>query len=110
MIYKEFKEIVDLQIAHHKRMRDLYKLRVDLLETFDDQDRAIQLLWQSVLNEYGYDWLSWYLYEKDGISGKPRKDLTACDNEKNEICKDLKGLWKYLTKEKYFKVIPEGKE
>jgi len=104
MTYKEFKDILDLHISHHKKIQALYKLKVDLIDTFDEQDRAIQLLWQSVLNKFGYDWLSWYLYEKDGISGKPRKDLTAHDNEKNEICKDLKGLWEYLTKEKYFKI------
>jgi hypothetical protein len=43
------------------------------------------------------------MYEKDGISGKVRKDMRAYDNEK-EILKDLKGLYNYLTTQKYFKV------
>ena len=102
MTYEKFKEILNLQIAHHKRILALSKLKVDLIETFDEQDKAIQLLWKEVLTEYGYDWLSWYLYEKDFISGKLRKDLKAWDSDKKEICKDLKGLWEYLTKEGYF--------
>lgn len=104
MTYKAFKAIIDLQVAHHKKIQALCRLKVDLIEAFDEQDKANQLLWQEVLTEFGYDWLSWYLYEKDGVSGKPRKDLTAWDDEKLEICKDLKGLWEYLTKEKYFKI------
>lgn len=104
MTYKAFKAIIDLQVAHRKRVQALYKLKVDLLETFDEQDKATQLLWQEVLTEYGYDWLSWYLYEKDGISGKPREHLSAWDEEKNEICKDVKGLWEYLKRENYFRV------
>jgi len=56
------------------------------------------------LTEEGYDWLGWYLYEKDGISGKPRKDFQAWDHEEKEICKDLKGLWKYLKDYSYFRL------
>jgi hypothetical protein len=104
MKYETFKQIIDLQIAHHKRIQSLYKLKVDLIETFEEQEKAMGLLWRGILTEYGYDWLSWYLYEKNGISGKPRIELRAWDSDQNEICKDLKGLWEYLTQEKYFKV------
>ena len=104
MTYKAFKQIIDLQITHTKRVRAFYDLKLDLIETFEEQERAIELLWKELLTEFGCDWLNWYLYEKDGISGKPRAELSAWDEEKNEICKDLKGLWKYLTKEKYFKI------
>ena len=103
MTYKAFKAIIDLQVAHHKKIQALCRLKVDLIETFSEQEKAVELLWEAILTEYGYDWLCWYLYEKDGISGKPRAELSAWDDEKNEICKDLKGLWEYLTKEKYFK-------
>lgn len=102
MTYEKFKEIINLQIAHHNRILALSKLKVDLIEIFGDQSKLNELLWQEVLTEHGYDWLCWYLYEKDGISGKPRKDLKAWDKEKREICKDLKSLWTYLVKEEYF--------
>ena len=104
MTYKTFKQIIDLQIDHHKRIKALYDLRMDVIDVFGEEERATELLWKELLTEFGYDWLSWYLYEKDGISGKPREDLQAWDDDKNEICKDLKGLWEYLTKEKYFNI------
>lgn len=104
MTYKTFKQIIDLQIAHTKKVSAFYDLKLDLIETFEEQEKVTELLWEAILTEFGYDWLSWYLYEKDAISGKPRAELKAWENDKTEICKDLKGLWKYLTKEKYFKI------
>jgi len=103
MTYGTFESIIALQIAHHKRIQALYNLRVDLIETFSEQEKVVEMLWESVLTEHGYDWLCWYLYEKDGISGEPKEHLSAWDEEKNEICKDLKGLYDYLVREKYFR-------
>jgi predicted protein tyrosine phosphatase len=65
---------------------------------------AVSLLWKQVLTKEGIDWLDWFLYEKDYISGNLRKDLKAWGSDKKEICKDLKSLYKYLIKEKYFLV------
>ena len=103
MEYKLFKQIIDLQIAHSQKIDKLYKLNIDLLEAFDEQEKVIDLLWKQVLTADGDEWLGWYLYEKDGISGKPKKDFKAHDGDV-EICKDVKGLYDYLSKQKYFKV------
>jgi hypothetical protein len=103
MDYKEFKKIIDWQIAHSQKIDNLYKLKIDLLDTFDEQEKVIDLLWKQVLTADGDEWLGWYLYEKNGISGKPKKDFKAHDGDV-EICKDVKGLYEYLSKQKYFKV------
>jgi hypothetical protein len=103
MTYAEFKKIIDLQIAHSQKIDNLYKLKIDLLEAFDEQEKVIDLLWKQVLTTNGDEWLGWYLYEKDGISGKPKKDFKAHDGDV-EICKDVKGLYDYLSKNKYFKI------
>ena len=103
MEYKLFKQIIDLQIAHSQKIDNLYKLKIDLLEAFDEQEKVIDLLWKQVLTTNGDEWLGWYLYEKDGISGKPKKDFKAHDGDV-EICKDVKGLYDYLSKNKYFKI------
>ena len=76
---------------------------INLIEAFDEQEKVIDALWNKVLTENGKDWLSWYLYEKDAISGKPKKDFKAHDGNV-EICKDVKGLYDYLNKNKYFKI------
>ena len=101
MEYKLFKQIIDLQIAHSQKIDNLYKLKIDLLEAFDEQEKVIDLLWKQVLTTNGDEWLGLYLYEKDCISGKPKKDFKAHDGDV-EICKDVKGLYDYLSKQKYF--------
>ena len=102
MNYKDFKQIIDWQITHHNKIYSAYKLKIDLLEAFEDNERVIDALWKQILDENGMQWLSWYLYEKDGISGNPKKDFNGKDADGKEICKDLKGLHDYLVKEKYF--------
>lgn len=102
MKYKKFKQIIDFQISHNNKMDEIYKCKIDLLDVMNDIQRAVEVLWEEVLTEDGAGWLNWYLYEKDGISGNPREDLTANDNGV-EICKDVKGLHEYLVKQDYFK-------
>ena len=102
MTYKEFKAMIDLQILHHNKIHQAYKLKIDLIDAFDNQEKLVDLLWEQILSEKGVDWLRWYLYEKDGISGKPKKDMTA-DDDGQVICKDLKGTYNYLIKNNYFK-------
>ena len=103
MTYKDFKQIIDWQIAHSQKIDKLYNLKINLLEAFEEQDKVIDAFWKQVLTADGDDWLGWYLYEKNGISGKPKKDFKAHDGDV-EICKDIKGLYDYLNKNKYFKI------
>ena len=103
MTYAQFKQIIDWQIAHSQKMDKLYNMGINLIEAFDEQEKVIDALWKKVLTANGDEWLGWYLYEKDGISGKPRKDIKAHDGDV-EICKDIKGLYDYLNKNKHFKI------
>ena len=104
MTYEKFEEIISHMVNHCSRTHKAYELKLDLLEFDDDIQMAVSLLWEQVLTKEGIDWLDWFLYEKDYISGNLRKDLKAWDSDKKEICKDLKSLYKYLIKEKYFLV------
>jgi hypothetical protein len=103
MEFEKFKEIVDLQVEHHKRLHSLYDLKVDLLDTFDELERVVEILWGEILTDEGADWLSWFLYEKDYVSGNLREDLDAWDGEK-KICNDLEGLYQYLSESNYFRL------
>ena len=104
MTFEEFKAIIDLMVDNSKRVDAIYDLKIDLLEFNDDNQQLVCLLWKQLLTEEGYDWLQWFLYEKnyihDGVGGK---ELQAWDDSGKEICKNLKGLHTYLTKQKYFK-------
>ena len=94
MNYEKFKQIIDLQIAHNKTIDELYKLKIDLSETFDTLGQANDLLWTEVLTENGDYHLCYYLYEMNGMYGTP--DL-------NEEYKDIKELYDYLIENKGFK-------
>jgi trans-2-enoyl-CoA reductase len=104
MTYEKFEEIISHMVNHCSRTHKAYELKLDLLEFDEDIQMAVSLLWKQVLTKEGIDWLDWFLYEKDYIHGNLRKDLKAWDADKKEICKDLKSLYKYLVKEKYFLV------
>lgn len=94
MNYEKFKQIIDLQIAHNKRSDELYALKIDILECFDEISRANDMLWTEVLTENGDYHLCYYLYEMNGMYGTP--DL-------NEEYKDIKELYDYLIENKGFK-------
>lgn len=97
MTYNEFKDIVDLMVKHNQKLDSAYKLKINLLEAFEEIDKAINLMWDQILTTEGVDWLNWFLYEKGYINdGIGRKDLQAWDENKNPICEDLKGLYDYL--------------
>lgn len=103
MNYKDFKKMIDLMVVNHKNVGKAYDIKLDIIEFTDDYSRVINLLLSVILTEDGLDWFYWFLYEKDGIEGKIKKDMKAYDENKKEICKNVKGLHEYLTKNKYFK-------
>jgi hypothetical protein len=94
MNYEKFKQIIDLQIAHNKRVDELYALKIDTVEFFNELGRANELLWTEALTENGDYHLCYYLYEMNGINGTP--DL-------NEEYKNVKELYDYLIENKGFK-------
>ena len=94
MNYEKFKQIIDLQVAHNKRVNELYALKIDTVEFFNELGRANDLLWEEVLTENGDYHLCYYLYEMNGMYGTP--DL-------NEEYKDIKELYDYLIENKGFK-------
>lgn len=55
---------------------------------------VVQLLFEEIYGIVGYDWISWFIYEKDG-----RKDMKAQDKNGKEICRNENELWKMLENE-----------
>ena len=109
MIFADFKECIDTMVFIHNRSLQAYKLNIDLVEYGDPYDKIMSILWENILTEDGYEWLSWYLYDKDGISGNPRDDIKAYDNDV-EICKNLEDLHSYLVKNNYLNLNKENKD
>jgi hypothetical protein len=103
MNYKDFKRMIDLMVANSNKAGKAYELNIDIYDFCDNYERVIHLLISIILTENGQEWFDWFMYEKGGITGKIKKDMKAYDENKKEICKNIKGLHKYLTKNKYFK-------
>jgi hypothetical protein len=77
------------------KMQAAYDLNIDLTEFMDDDAWVIQHLWNVILTPEGYDWFSWFMYEKAYLY-ELREDMKAWDENKNEICQTLSDLYDYL--------------
>lgn len=104
MEFSKFKEYVDILSKLRQENHQLYKIGVNLTEREESYQTLLSILWKEILTDDGINWLEWFLYDKGAIDGCIREDIKAWDAEKNEICKDLNGLHKYLKKSGYFKV------
>jgi hypothetical protein len=103
MEYKDFEKVIGLMVNHSSKLNKLYsEFKIDLIDSFDEHNTLVEMLWDEVLTEEGSEWLGWFLYDKNGISGKPRKDINGYDGSK-KICRNLKELHGYLVDNKYFK-------
>jgi hypothetical protein len=103
MNFKKFKTITDLTVIHTSRTNALYKLGIDSYRVFPELDLIFDLLWGEILTKEGKEWFEWFMYDKNYVSGKLRKDLTASDESGKAICKNLRELHKYLTENGYFR-------
>jgi hypothetical protein len=104
MTFEKFKELTDLMIENNKKLSDSHRLGIDLYEVCEPQEKLIHSLWDIILTDFGLDWFSWFMYEKNYIDdGIGRCDINAYDGG-SVICEDLKGLYDYLVENNYFKI------
>jgi len=85
-IVKTIKEQSDL---NHK----LYELGVDLIEYSEPYDKIWSLLLKAYYGKIGEDWISWFIFERDSVSGEPNQ---AWDENDEPICYDIPSLWKHV--------------
>lgn len=83
------------------KMQAAYKLNIDLTEFMDDDSWVSQSLWNVILTKEGYDWFSWFMYEKAYLY-EIREGMKAWDEDKNEICQTIDDLYNYLVTNNYF--------
>jgi hypothetical protein len=94
MTYEKFLKIITEIEKQDNIVSALYDLKVDLIDWTDPYSSIIGELLKEIYGEEGYDWFSWYCYERD--FGK--KQVGAWDKNSNPICYDTKSLWEYLEK------------
>ena len=90
MDFKQFKEIIEGLTKVNARSHVTCQNGIDLMNYDEDYHKIITTLIKSIFDEEGYDWISWFLYERIGFDGKV---LSANDANGNQICNNIKSLW-----------------
>lgn len=103
MKFENFKIVLDSFREYSDKLDDALKVGLDFLDFFDNIHTGTWTLLKEIYTEEGTDWISWYLYEKNGD-----EDMKAWDKDKNEICYDDKSLWEMLENE--YKLSPSCTE
>ena len=90
---KSFETIIlNLQLAH-KKSRELYKLGVDLMEYDESYEFVINELFRAAFNVDQLEWIDWFLYERESLTGKNNKAWKKVGRKKVEICHTIDSLW-----------------
>jgi len=91
MELEKFTEIINTLEKLQERQSAAYKLGIDLSNFTDDFHGIINELFKAIYSTEGYDWISWYAFEKDF----GRADHVATQDGE-PICFDIPSLWKEL--------------
>lgn len=98
MDFESFKVIVEQLRNVSDRTSEAYKADVDLIDYNNDFHTIITMLIDELLTKESVDWFDWFCFEKD--FGR-KKDMKAWDKDRNEICKDIEGLYKLIKFKKH---------
>lgn len=90
MTYETFEKLIKQLEIFRERSSKLYDLGVNLLDFEEPYHELCTLLLIDIFGELGYDWISWYLFERQSHSGEV---LQAWDENDKEICYDIPSLW-----------------
>jgi len=99
MTLAEFKQLVDLLKKADTQVDKAYEANVDLIEFADVYHAIIAFLILDIYGEDGADWFSWWAYENKFGEG----DLTATDENGNEILKTIEEVWMLLENKRKIK-------
>ena len=93
MTLSELQHLLNLMDADNKKIRDAYRLGIDLTEFTESAQEVVNTLLKHVFDEHQYESLSWWMYEKD--FGR-REDLQMWDADGNEVCRTVEELHQFL--------------
>ena len=93
MTLQELTHLMNLMDADNKKIRDAYRLGIDLTEFTESAQEVVNTLLKHVFDEHQYECLTWWMYEKD--FGR-REDLQMWDADGNEVCRTIEELHQFL--------------
>jgi len=99
MTFERFKTIIETYRKFEQDLSDLYDLGIDFYEgKYKLMSHAEEILsesMQSHYNHYGWEWISWFIWEND----YGQRKLEAWDADKNLTAQTLEELHQMLEKE-----------
>ena len=93
MTLTELQHLLNLMDADNKKIRDAYRLGIDLIEFTESAQEVVNTLLKHVFDEHQYETLSWWMYEKD--FGR-REELQMWDADGSEVCRTVEELHQFL--------------
>ena len=93
MTLTELQHLLNLMDADNKKIRDAYRLGIDLTEFTESAQEVVNTLLKHVFDEHQYECLSWWMYERD--FGR-RENLQMWDADGNEVCRTVEELHQFL--------------
>jgi len=93
MTLEELQHLLNLMDADNKKIRDAYRLGIDLTEFTESAQEVVNTLLKHVFDEHQYETISWWMYEKD--FGR-RENLQMWDADGNEVCRTVEELHQFL--------------
>jgi hypothetical protein len=90
-----FTKMIDGINERDAKIHELYKLGVDLINLDEEYHRDVtQPLFLEAFGEKGWDWISWFIYERPSF--RKDRDHHATDENGNPICYDIPSLFEYI--------------
>lgn len=89
MEFKVFEKLVAQIIEASEKDLAAAQLGIDLINFVENYHVITSILLIEYYGQEGAEWVEWFLYEKLN-----NPELTAHDADGNEICHNLKSLWK----------------
>ena len=93
MTLSELQHLLNLMDADNKKIRDAYRLGIDLTEFTESAQEVVNTLLKHVFDEHQYECITWWMYEKD--FGR-REHLQMWDADGNEVCRTIEELHQFL--------------
>ena len=92
---EEFKEIINQYKIFNEYQHEYYKFGIDLYESQFPigvpVENIVHLFFKTIYNEYGLDWIYWFMYENDFGNA----EMEAYDGDKL-ICQTIDDLYDYI--------------
>ena len=96
MTFEKFNKAIDVIKKSDDFINTLNKVHLEIFETpmADALYYFQKEYFTEVYGREGYDWISWFLYEK--MEAKNPEEFKAWDSDGNEILRNLEELYHYL--------------